>query len=312
MAPVPGTPVQTPLVPAVQNAADAAVAGADAADAPGRRPAGTGEILAVSSNAAADAGNALTGQFPPGSSMKTMTATALLSAGTLTPDTPVACPGTTSSTGREFENENKFDLGTVPLHRGVRAVLQHDLHPAGPRRCPTARSPRRRRPTASAATGSCRSASSAAAVPGDEHRDDEGGRRDRPGRGADEPGPAGARRRRDRQRHAGRRRSRSSAPSPPGPAPQGPGQQVLDALRPMMRRGRALRDGQGAGRPRARSTARPAPPSSAATPRRTRTAGSWATGSAGRRATSRSPSSSRAVSPAAPRSPSPTPSSAAL
>jgi cell division protein FtsI/penicillin-binding protein 2 len=47
--------------------------------------------------------------------MKTMTATALLTAGTVTPDTPVACPGTTTVEGREFDNENKFDLGTVPL-----------------------------------------------------------------------------------------------------------------------------------------------------------------------------------------------------
>jgi cell division protein FtsI/penicillin-binding protein 2 len=72
-------------------------------------------VLAVSSNEAANAGNALSGQFPPGSSMKTMTATALLSAGTLTPDSPVACPGTTVVDGREFENEDQFDLGTVPF-----------------------------------------------------------------------------------------------------------------------------------------------------------------------------------------------------
>lgn len=111
--PVPGTPVQTPLVPAVQSAADAAVAGqSPATHLVVVRP-GTGEILAVSSNGAADAGNALTGQFPPGSSMKTMTATALLSAGTLTPGTPVACPGTTVVDGREFENEDQFELGTV-------------------------------------------------------------------------------------------------------------------------------------------------------------------------------------------------------
>src|SRR4029450_3920318 len=76
---------------------------------------GTGEILAVSSNEPADAGNALTGQFPPGSAMKTITATALLAAGTLPPDTPVACPGTTSVEGREFENQDQFDLGTVPF-----------------------------------------------------------------------------------------------------------------------------------------------------------------------------------------------------
>jgi len=115
VAPEPGKPVQTPLVPAVQNAADAAAA---TQTLPTHvvvvRP-GTGEILAVSSNAAADPGHALGGHFPPGSSMKTMTATALLTAGTLTPDSPVACPGTTVVDGREFENENKFDLGTVPL-----------------------------------------------------------------------------------------------------------------------------------------------------------------------------------------------------
>jgi cell division protein FtsI/penicillin-binding protein 2 len=113
--PVPGTPVQTPLVPALQNAADAAVATQPLATHLVVVRPGTGEVLAVSSNAAANAGNALSGQFPPGSSMKTMTATALLSAGALTPDSPVACPGTTVVDGREFENEDQFDLGTVSL-----------------------------------------------------------------------------------------------------------------------------------------------------------------------------------------------------
>jgi cell division protein FtsI/penicillin-binding protein 2 len=115
--PEPGSPLQTPLVPAVQNAADSAVA---AQPLPTHlvvvRP-GTGEILAVSSNAAADAGNALTGQFPPGSSMKTITATALLSARALTPESPVPCPGTTVVEGREFENQNQFDLGTVTFQQ---------------------------------------------------------------------------------------------------------------------------------------------------------------------------------------------------
>jgi cell division protein FtsI/penicillin-binding protein 2 len=113
--PEPGTPLQTPLVPALQTAADAAVAGqALPTHLVVVRP-GTGEILAVSSNEAADASNALSGRFPPGSSMKTMTATALLSAGALTPETPVPCPGTTTVEGREFENEDQFDLGTVPF-----------------------------------------------------------------------------------------------------------------------------------------------------------------------------------------------------
>jgi cell division protein FtsI/penicillin-binding protein 2 len=115
VAPVPGTPVQTPLVPALQNAADAAVGGQSLATHLVVVRPGTGEVLAVSSNEAANATDALSGQFPPGSSMKTMTATALLGAGTLTPDTAVPCPGTVTVEGREFENEDQFDLGTVPL-----------------------------------------------------------------------------------------------------------------------------------------------------------------------------------------------------
>jgi cell division protein FtsI/penicillin-binding protein 2 len=115
VAAVPGTPVQTPLVPAVQNAADAAVAGQQLPTHLVVVRPGTGEILAVSSNEVADAGNALSGQFPPGSSMKSMTATALLSTGEVTPATPVPCPGTTVVEGREFENEDQFDLGTVPF-----------------------------------------------------------------------------------------------------------------------------------------------------------------------------------------------------
>jgi cell division protein FtsI/penicillin-binding protein 2 len=113
VAPEPGSALQTPIVPAVQNAADGAVAGQDLpAHLVVVRP-GTGEILAVSSNAVADTGNALAGQFPPGSSMKTITATALLSARALDPDSAVACPGTTVVDGREFENQDQFDLGTV-------------------------------------------------------------------------------------------------------------------------------------------------------------------------------------------------------
>ncbi|MGY1609066.1 penicillin-binding transpeptidase domain-containing protein [Geodermatophilus sp. SYSU D00700] len=113
--PVPGRPLQTPIVRELQEAADAAVA---TQPLPTHlvvvRP-GTGEVLAVSANEAAAAGNALTGQYPPGSSMKAITATALLSAGTVTPDAAVPCPGTTAVDGREFENQDRFDLGTVPF-----------------------------------------------------------------------------------------------------------------------------------------------------------------------------------------------------
>ncbi len=119
VAPEPGTPLQTPLVPAVQNAADAATAGQTLPTHLVVVRPGTGEILAVASNEPADAGNALTGQFPPGSAMKTITATALLAAGGLTPDSPVPCPGTTMVEGREFENQDQFDLGTVPFTEAV-------------------------------------------------------------------------------------------------------------------------------------------------------------------------------------------------
>ena len=99
----------------VQNAADAAASGQHLPTHVVVVRPGTGEILAVSSNEVADAGNALNGRFPPGSSFKTVSATALLSTGTLTPDTAVPCPGTTTVEGREFENQDQFDLGTVPF-----------------------------------------------------------------------------------------------------------------------------------------------------------------------------------------------------
>jgi cell division protein FtsI/penicillin-binding protein 2 len=117
VAPEPGSPLQTPLVPALQSAADGAVAGQQLPTHLVVVRPGAGEILAVSSNGAADAGNALAGQFPPGSSMKTITATALLSARALTPDSAVPCPGTTVVDGREFENEDKFDLGSVSFRQ---------------------------------------------------------------------------------------------------------------------------------------------------------------------------------------------------
>ncbi|WP_232797249.1 penicillin-binding transpeptidase domain-containing protein [Blastococcus atacamensis] len=113
--PVPGEPVRTPLVRSIQEAADAAVAGETRPTHLVVARPGTGEILAVSSNEVADAGNALSGQFPPGSSMKAITATALLSAGAVTPGSAVPCPGTTVVDGREFENQDQFDLGTVPF-----------------------------------------------------------------------------------------------------------------------------------------------------------------------------------------------------
>jgi cell division protein FtsI/penicillin-binding protein 2 len=233
VAPVPGTPVQTPIVPALQNAADSAVAGqAEPTHLVVVRP-GTGEILAVSSNAAADSGNALAGHFPPGSSMKTMTATALLAAGAVTPDTPVACPGTTVVDGREFENEDQFDLGTVPLRTAFAqscntTFIQQALDlPDG----------------ALAAAAASYGVGSDWKLPVDIY----GGTvpaastgttkaADAIGQGEVLVSPAQL-----ALVAAGIASGTPAAPvevvggEPAGPAPKGPGQQVLDALRPMMR-----------------------------------------------------------------------------
>lgn len=78
----------------------------------------TGNLLSVAQNAAADAQGpiALTGLYPPGSTFKTVTVSAALQAGQVTPDSVVACPGTENIEGRQIPNDDDFDLGQVPLH----------------------------------------------------------------------------------------------------------------------------------------------------------------------------------------------------
>jgi cell division protein FtsI/penicillin-binding protein 2 len=111
----PGTAVRTTLDRAVQNAADAAVASQRTPTALVAVRPSTGAILAVADNAAAPYELGLAGRFPPGSTFKIVTATALLQARVVTPAAQVACPGTTVVYGKEFENEDQFDLGTVPV-----------------------------------------------------------------------------------------------------------------------------------------------------------------------------------------------------
>jgi hypothetical protein len=78
----------------------------------------TGDLLAIGQNPAADAQGpiALTGLYPPGSTFKTVTVSAALQAGQVTPDSVVACPGTENIEGRQIPNDDNFDLGQVPLH----------------------------------------------------------------------------------------------------------------------------------------------------------------------------------------------------
>jgi hypothetical protein len=78
----------------------------------------TGDLLAVGQNPAADAEGpiALTGLYPPGSTFKTVTVSAALQAGQVTPDRVVPCPGSENIEGRQIPNDDNFDLGQVPLH----------------------------------------------------------------------------------------------------------------------------------------------------------------------------------------------------
>src|SRR5690606_25994726 len=112
-APVTGT---TPS-DRVQRAAERAVDPVPQAAMPAAVQPSTGELLAVAQNEPADAQGslALSGQYPPGSTFKTVTATAVLESGAAGIDTPVECPPTKTFNGRVIPNDEEFDLGTVPL-----------------------------------------------------------------------------------------------------------------------------------------------------------------------------------------------------
>ncbi len=116
-APQAGKPVKLTLDRAAQSAADSALASVSKPAAIVALQPSTGRILAAANSESTPGDIALAGQYPPGSTYKIVTATAVLADGTLTPDTPQACPATKTVDGRVFVNENKFDLGTVPLRR---------------------------------------------------------------------------------------------------------------------------------------------------------------------------------------------------
>ncbi|QPK78411.1 penicillin-binding transpeptidase domain-containing protein [Corynebacterium lizhenjunii] len=79
----------------------------------------TGEILAVAQTAAADKRGdlALSGQFPPGSVFKILTAGAGIDKQGLDSGSIVPCPGTMNLYGRVVTNYNGFGLGSVPLEQ---------------------------------------------------------------------------------------------------------------------------------------------------------------------------------------------------
>jgi hypothetical protein len=98
----PGTPVITTIRPSAQRAAEAALAGEKKSAALVAVNASTGAVLAaVSANSGFD--EAIDGGFPPGSTFKVITSTALINRG-LSPQSAASCPSTATVDGEVFHN----------------------------------------------------------------------------------------------------------------------------------------------------------------------------------------------------------------
>ena len=114
-AAVPGTPVKTGIDMRVQLAASAAVRTANTTkpvDMVVLQPS-TGDILAVIERPGGF-DRALEGEFPPGSTFKVVTASALARTG-MRPSSPVQCPGQVTIDGRTFHNDHNEHLGSTRL-----------------------------------------------------------------------------------------------------------------------------------------------------------------------------------------------------
>jgi len=99
----------------VQAAAQKAVDGFQGAATIVALQASTGEVLSIATNTAFDSSNLspLTGTFPPGSTMKIVTATAAIEHG-LTANSTVNCPNTVQIGPRTVPNEDTLKLGSPP------------------------------------------------------------------------------------------------------------------------------------------------------------------------------------------------------
>lgn len=114
--PVPGKPLKTTLDTTIQNAADAAVA-------PEKQPSALvairisdSTVVAVTNGPDAAAVNtAMTGQVPPGSTFKMVSALGLLDKKIVSLDGKVACPKTQKAGGQEYKNSHEMELGSVPF-----------------------------------------------------------------------------------------------------------------------------------------------------------------------------------------------------
>jgi cell division protein FtsI/penicillin-binding protein 2 len=103
-SPKPGTDVATSIDPAVQSAAEQAMKSVTGVAGFVAVRVSTGQLLASVSLPRGSAFDyALDGEFPPGSTFKVLTATALIDKG-LSPASPASCPPTVSADGEVFHN----------------------------------------------------------------------------------------------------------------------------------------------------------------------------------------------------------------
>jgi cell division protein FtsI/penicillin-binding protein 2 len=115
----PGTPVTTTIDPATQHAAEAALAGEHKSAALVAVNASTGGVLAAVSVNSGGFDQAIDGGFPPGSTFKVITSTALISHG-LTPQSRASCPGTATVDGEVFHNAE----GEAPVSNLLQAFTE--------------------------------------------------------------------------------------------------------------------------------------------------------------------------------------------
>jgi cell division protein FtsI/penicillin-binding protein 2 len=115
--PVDGKPVKVTIDTATQNAADRALAAEKQPSSMVAIRVSDGAVLAVANGPDAGGVNtALTGQVPPGSTFKMVSAYGVLARDVATADTVVDCPKTLTVDGREFKNSHDEALGKVPFH----------------------------------------------------------------------------------------------------------------------------------------------------------------------------------------------------
>lgn len=113
-----GTPVKTTLDPKVQNAADAALGGETRRSALVAVRVSDGAILAVANGPnGGQVNTALSGQVPPGSTFKAITALGLLDNGSVTLDSPVNCPKTLVVDGATFKNSHNMEMNNPPFRK---------------------------------------------------------------------------------------------------------------------------------------------------------------------------------------------------